>query len=113
MQVLYIHGKGGNAEESKHYEPLFPQDKVSGLDYQTFSPGDTGREIRTAVEQLTEKGEEIILIANSIGAFFSMNAGIDGLIQKEYFISPMTIRRTFAGSFRRIKISGFSPPWIS
>ena len=89
MQVLYIHGKGGNAEESKHYEPLFPQDKVSGLDYQTFSPGDTGREIRTAVEQLAEKGEEIILIANSIGAFFSMNAGIDGLIQKAYFISPI------------------------
>ena len=89
MQVLYIHGKGGNAEESKHYEPLFPQDKVRGLDYQTFSPGDTGREIRTAVEQLAEKREEIILIANSIGAFFSMNAGIDGFTQKAYFISPI------------------------
>ncbi|SDP70475.1 alpha/beta hydrolase [Selenomonas ruminantium] len=89
MQILYIHGKGGNAEESKHYEPLFPQDKVSGLDYQTFSPWDTGREIRTAVEQLAEKHEKIILIANSIGAFFSMNAGIDGLIQKAYFISPI------------------------
>ena len=89
MQVLYIHGKGGNAEECKHYKPLFPQDNVSGLDYQNFSPWDTGREIRTAVEQLAEKGEEIILIANSIGAFFSMNAGIDGLIQKAYFISPI------------------------
>ena len=89
MQVLYIHGKGGNAEESKHYEPIFPQDKVSGLDYQTFSPWGTGQEIRTAVEQLAEKREEIILIANSIGAFFSMNAGIDGLIQKAYFISPI------------------------
>lgn len=89
MQVLYIHGKGGKAEESKHYEPLFPQDKVNGLDYQTFSPWDTGQEIRTAVEQLAEKREEIILIANSIGAFFSMNAGIDGLIQKAYFISPI------------------------
>ena len=29
------------------------------------------------------------LIANSIGAFFSMNAGVDGLIQKAYFISPI------------------------
>ncbi|WP_173444511.1 carboxylesterase [Selenomonas ruminantium] len=89
MQVLYIHGKGGIAEESKHYEPLFPDDNVSGLDYQTFSPWDTGREIRTAVEQLAEKGEKIILIANSIGAFFSMNAGIDELIQRAYFISPI------------------------
>ena len=89
MQVLYIQGKGGIAEESKHYEPLFPDDNVSGLDYQTFSPWDTGREIRTAVEQLAEKGEKIILIANSIGAFFSMNAGIDELIQRAYFISPI------------------------
>lgn len=39
MQVLYIHGKGGNAAESMHYKPLFPHDKVIGLDYQTFSPG--------------------------------------------------------------------------
>ncbi|MBR6842460.1 MAG: alpha/beta hydrolase, partial [Prevotella sp.] len=30
-----------------------------------------------------------ILIANSIGAFFSMNAGIDEMIQKAYFISPI------------------------
>lgn len=30
-----------------------------------------------------------MLIANSIGAFFSMNAEIDGLIHKAYFISPI------------------------
>ena len=89
MQILYIHGKGGNAEESKHYKPLFPQDNVIGLDYQTFLPWDTDREIRTTVEQLAEKREDIILIANSIGAFFSMNAGIDELIQRAYFISPI------------------------
>ena len=89
MQVLYIHGKGGTAEESKHYESLFPHAHVMGLDYKTFSPWDTGREIRTAVEKLAAKQEEIILIANSIGAFFSMHAGIDALIQRAYFISPI------------------------
>ena len=29
--VLYIHGKGGNAAESTHYEKLFPDCKVNGL----------------------------------------------------------------------------------
>ena len=41
--ILYIHGKGGCAAESEHYKPLFPNCKVTGLDYQTFSPWETGR----------------------------------------------------------------------
>ena len=87
--ILYIHGKGGSATESEHYKPLFPDNEVIGLDYQTFSdlkgtecgvvitPWETGKEIRIAVEELKGKYENVILIANSIGAFFSMNAGID------------------------------------
>jgi hypothetical protein len=76
--VIYIHGKGGSATESEHYKPLFPDNEVIGLDYQTFTPWETGKEIRIAVEELKGKYENVILIANSIGAFFSMNAGIDG-----------------------------------
>ena len=87
--VLYIHGKDGSAAESEHYKPLFPSYKVTGLDYQTFTPWETGKEIRTAVEALKGSHENILLIANSVGAFFSMNAGIDRLIQKAYFISPI------------------------
>lgn len=30
---LYIHGKGGNAAESTHYEKFFPDYKVIGLYY--------------------------------------------------------------------------------
>lgn len=33
--------------------------------------------------------DSIILIAQSIGAYFSMNAGIDSLIKKAYLISPI------------------------
>ena len=87
--ILYIHGKGGSATESEHYKPLFPDNEVIGLDYQTFTPWETGQGIRTAVEELKSKYENVILIANSIGAFFSMNAGIDDRIQKAYFISPI------------------------
>ena len=87
--VIYIHGKGGSAMESEHYKPLFPDCDVIGLDYQTFTPWETGQGIRTAVEELKGKYENVILIANSIGAFFSMNAGIDDMIQRAYFISPI------------------------
>ena len=87
--VLYIHGKGGSAAECEHYKPLFPDCEVFGLDYQTFTPWETGAEIRTAAEKLKGEYENIILIANSIGAFFSMNACVDDLIQKAYFISPV------------------------
>ena len=87
--VLYIHGKGGLAAESEHYKNLFPEYEVLGLDYKTFTPWETGKEIREAVKDLKSKYENIILIANSIGAFFSMNAQIENLIQKSYFISPI------------------------
>ena len=87
--VLYIHGKGGSAEESGHYKPLFPGCEVLGLDYQSFTPWETGKEIHAAVEKLSAERGNITLIANSIGAFFSMHAGIGAMVQKAYFISPI------------------------
>ena len=87
--ILYIHGKGGSAAESEHYKTSFPDCDVLGLDYKTFNPWETGGEIRAAVETLRQKYDHIILIANSIGAFFSMNGGIDHWIDKAYFISPI------------------------
>ena len=87
--VLYIRGKGGSAEESGHYKPLFPGCEVLGLDYHTFTPWETGKEIHAAVEKLSAERGNITLIANSIGAFFSMHAGIGAMVQKAYFISPI------------------------
>lgn len=87
--VIYIHGKGGSASESEHYKPLFSEYDVIGLDYKTFTPWETGKEIHTAVKKLKAEYYSVILIANSIGAFFSMNAKIDSMIEKAYFISPI------------------------
>ncbi len=75
--------------ESEHYKPLFPKHDVIGLDYMAFTPWEVGKEIRAAVKKLKAEYSHIILIANSIGAFFSMNAGIDTMIEKAYFISPI------------------------
>ena len=87
--VLYIHGKGGSAAESGHYKTLFPDCEVIGLDYKTFTPWETGLEIRAATEKLHNQYGKIILIANSIGAFFCMNADLNGLVERAYFISPI------------------------
>ena len=87
--VLYIHGKGGFAAESEHYKSLFPNCKVLGLDYKTFTPWETGKEIHDAVCELKKSYDKIILIANSISAFFSMNASIEDMIENAFFISPM------------------------
>ncbi|MBQ6348426.1 MAG: alpha/beta hydrolase [Clostridia bacterium] len=87
--ALYIHGKGGSAAESEHYKALFPECEVVGLDYQTFTPWETGAEIRSAVEALKAEDKRVILIANSIGAYFSMSAGIDAMIESAWFISPV------------------------
>ena len=88
-RILYIHGKNGTANESRHFKPLFSGKEVIGLDYQTFSPWETGKEIHEAVNFLINECASITLIANSIGAYFCMHAGIDNMIQKAYFISPI------------------------
>ena len=82
--VLYIHGKGGNAMESEHYKPLFPECEVVGLDYQTSTPWETGKEILEAITKMNTEYDSITLIANSVGSFFSMNAGIDAMIRSAY-----------------------------
>ncbi len=87
--VLYVHGKGGNADEAQHYVTIFADADVYGLDYRTDSPWETNHEIEQAVSDLAGRYDEVILIANSIGAFYSMHADICEKVRHAYFISPM------------------------
>ena len=87
--VVYVHGKGGDAEESEHYRSLFPDDEVVGLVYRASTPWEAGKEIHDAVVKLKGGRKDLILIANSVGAFFCMNAEIEELIRKAYFVSPI------------------------
>lgn len=86
---MYIHGKGGTAEEAEHYKPLFPHCDVVGLDYKAVTPWDAKGEFPIAFEALTAEYSHVILIANSIGAYFSMCALPQEKIEKAYFISPI------------------------
>ena len=87
--VIYIHGKGGCASEAEHYQELFPECDVIGLDYKAFTPWECKEEIQNAVKQLLERYKDITLIANSIGAYFAMNALSEKQIRKAFFISPI------------------------
>ena len=87
--VLYIHGKGGSAAECEHYRPLFPGCEVTGLDYRHSTPWEAGPEIYAAAEALRRRHGSITLVANSIGAYFSLHAGLNGLVREALFISPI------------------------
>ncbi len=104
--IIYIHGKGGNAEEADHYRPLFPSDDVVGIDYTGSAPWDAGAEIHQAVSALRPGYDRLTLIANSIGAFFSMHAGIGSLIDHAYFIPPVVdMEKLIAGMMRQANVT--------
>ncbi|NLK37495.1 MAG: alpha/beta hydrolase [Epulopiscium sp.] len=87
--ILYIHGKGGNAEEAEHYKPFFKEYDVFGLDYKAATPWETREEILLEYEILYKKYDSISIIANSIGAYFAMNALSGKKLERAFFISPI------------------------
>lgn len=87
--IIYIHGNGGNAEEAAHYKPLFPDFDVLGFDYKAETPWNAKIEFTQYFDEISKNYDTVYLIANSIGAFFTMNAQINGNIKKAYFISPV------------------------
>ena len=66
---IYIHGKGGTAEEAWHYEMLFPESDVIGFDYQSQNPWEARSEFSDFYDWNSKGYDSVILIANSIGAF--------------------------------------------
>ena len=87
--VIYIHGKGGSAEEAEHYRPLFPDCDVIGFDYKSRTPWEAKEEFPTFIKPLCVEYESVILIANSIGAYFAMQALPDWQIDRAFLISPI------------------------
>ena len=88
--VLYVHGKGGNAEEADFYRELCKGYDVFGLDYGSDTPWDAKTEFPPLFEEICKDYNDVTLIANSIGAFFSINALADEKkISKALFISPI------------------------
>lgn len=87
--VLYLHGKGGNADEAEHYKPFFAGCDVVGMDYKSEFPWETKNEILDEYERLTNKYSSVIIVANSIGAYFTMNSLQGKAVERAFFISPI------------------------
>ena len=87
--LVYIHGKGGSPQEAEHYKPLFENYDVFGFDYTAQSPWEAKLEFSAYFDDVFQKYETVSVIANSIGAYFTMAALSDRTIEKAYFISPI------------------------
>ena len=87
--IIYIHGKGGNAQEAQNYQRYFPETKIYGFNYKSNYPWDAKEEFHKEVSKLSNDYNNIILIANSLGAYFSLVSGIDKFISKAFLISPI------------------------
>ncbi len=87
--IIYIHGKGGSAEEGEHYKMLFPDSDVIGFDYLSATPWEAKIEFPRFFDILREGYDSVILIANSIGAYFSMCALGEKNVSQALFISPI------------------------
>ena len=96
--VIYVHGKGGSAEEATHYRGLFPESEVIGFDYRSQTPWEAKEEFPQFFAKWRKSCDSIILVANSIGAFFSLSSLEEILVDKAYLISPVVDMEKLIGN---------------
>ena len=88
--VVYIHGKGGSADEALYYKKFFNDDyELLGFNYKSELPWQADEEFQNYFDSLIPNYNEILLIANSIGAYFSMLSLSEKPIKKALFVSPI------------------------
>lgn len=85
--ILYIHGKGGSSKEATFYHS-FLKEEVVGVDYDATYPWLAKKDILNVYKKY-EKENEVIIIANSIGAYFTMLVLNEMKVSQVFFISPM------------------------
>lgn len=96
--VLYLHGKGGSAAEAAHYRPLFPDRDIVGIDYAAVNPWEAKEELPRLFDAHAAGYDAVILVANSIGAFFAMSALAEKRIERALFISPVVDMEALIGT---------------
>ena len=88
--IVYVHGKGGNAEEANYYRKFFNDGfDIIGFDYKSENPWNAKSEFSDYFDSIIPEYNKTILIANSIGAYFSLISLADKKIEKAMLISPI------------------------
>lgn len=98
---LYIHGQGGYKEEAELFSIIFCRNgwQVLSIDLpehgdradesNSFDPWHIVPELTMLMKYIKQEWEQIALIANSIGAWFSMLSFVDEPLKHCWFISPV------------------------
>ena len=87
--VIYIHGKVGSADEAERFKPLFSGFDVLGFPYSAETPWQGKEEFTAYFKAVSKNYDELLIIANSIGAYFTMNAELTEKFRQAFFISPV------------------------
>lgn len=88
--VIYVHGKDGNIEEAEHYKRFFDDEfEIIGFDYKSENPWDAKIEFTNYFNSMFHRYSKFYLIANSIGAYFSILSLSEKPIEKAMLISPI------------------------
>ncbi|WP_336161173.1 alpha/beta hydrolase [Fusobacterium polymorphum] len=87
--VIYIHGKYGTVEEAEYYKKFFNKADIIGFEYTSEYPWDFQKEFSNFIDNIYIKYKKISIIANSIGAYFTMLSLTNKNIEKAFFISPI------------------------
>lgn len=87
-RILYIHGKGGRPDEAEAWQAACPGYVIEGVPYRGDTPWEVKGQLRAAYERAAAEGP-VWLMANSIGAYFAMDALGGCPVRKAFFISPV------------------------
>lgn len=86
--VVYIHGMKGSSLEAEEYKYIEGYD-IKGLDYEDGNPYEMKDIIRNKFAELIKPYDEVVVIANSIGAFYTYEYLYDFNIKQAFFICPI------------------------
>ena len=105
--VIYVHGKGGSSDEANHYKKLFNDDyEVLGFDYKAELPWQAKEEFQNYFDLIIPQYNEILLIANSIGAYFSLISLSEKSISRALLISPIVdMENLISTMMKKAKVS--------
>ena len=88
--IVYVHGKGGSAQEANYYRKFFDDDfDIIGFDYKSETPWEAKVEFSNYFDLIIPEYNKTLLIANSIGAYFLLISLADKKIEKAMLISPI------------------------
>lgn len=87
--MIYVHGKGGSYLEAEEFKKICLDFDIFAVDYNDNFPWIVKNEIMAVYNEIHEKYEGIYVLANSLGAYFTMLTLQNCKIEKALFISPI------------------------